>query len=56
MNRLKIAIQTKGRLNEESMHLIQEAGIDLTIGRRTLVAESKNFSMDALFLRDDDIL
>lgn len=55
MNRLKIAIQTKGRLNEDSMHLIQEAGIDLTIGRRTLVAESKNFPIDALFLRDDDI-
>ncbi len=54
-NRLKIAIQTKGRLNEESMHLIQEAGINLTIGRRTLVAESKNFPIDALFLRDDDI-
>ena len=54
-NRLKIAIQTKGRLNEESMHLIQEAGIDLAIGRRTLIAESKNFPMDALFLRDDDI-
>jgi ATP phosphoribosyltransferase len=35
--------------------LIKEAGIDLTIGRRTLVAESRNFPMDALFLRDDDI-
>lgn len=55
MNRLKIAIQTKGRLNEDSMHLIQEAGIDLNIGRRTLIAESKNFPIDALFLRDDDI-
>ncbi|KAF0238397.1 MAG: hypothetical protein FD181_1047 [Prolixibacteraceae bacterium] len=55
MNRLKIAIQTKGRLNEDSMQLIKEAGIDLTIGRRTLVAESRNFPMDALFLRDDDI-
>ncbi len=55
MNRLKIAIQTKGRLNEESMHLIHEAGIDLAIGRRTLIAESVNFPMDALFLRDDDI-
>jgi len=55
MNRLKIAIQTKGRLNEDSMQLIKELGIDLTIGRRTLVAESRNFPMDALFLRDDDI-
>jgi len=55
MNRLKIAIQAKGRLNEDSMQLIQEAGIDLSIGRRTLIAESKNFPIDALFLRDDDI-
>jgi len=55
MNRLKIAIQAKGRLNEDSMHLIQEAGIDLSIGRRALIAESKNFPIDALFLRDDDI-
>ncbi|MEZ5106297.1 MAG: ATP phosphoribosyltransferase [Draconibacterium sp.] len=54
-NRLKIAIQTKGRLNEDSMKLIQEAGIDLTLGRRTLISTSKNFPMDALFLRDDDI-
>ncbi len=54
-NRLKIAIQTKGRLNEDSMKLIHEAGIDLEPGRRTLVASAKNFPMDALFLRDDDI-
>ena len=54
-NRLKIAIQTKGRLNEDSMKLIQEAGIDLEMGRRTLVSSAKNFAMDALFLRDDDI-
>lgn len=55
MEKLKIAIQTKGRLNEDSMKLIKESGIDLAIGRRTLVAEAKNFPMDALFLRDDDI-
>ncbi len=54
-NRLKIAIQTKGRLNEDSMQLIEEAGIDLAIGRRKLVSSAKNFPMDALFLRDDDI-
>ena len=54
-NRLKIAIQTKGRLNEESMKLIQETGIKLDLGRRTLVATAKNFPIDALFLRDDDI-
>lgn len=54
-NKIKIAIQTKGRLNEDSMALINEAGIGLKMGRRTLVSEAKNFPMDALFLRDDDI-
>lgn len=54
-NKIKIAIQTKGRLNEESMELIRESGIDLTVGRRKLVSSAKNFPMEALFLRDDDI-
>lgn len=55
MEKIKIAIQTKGRLNEDSMSLINEAGIDLRVGRRKLVSEAKNFPMEALFLRDDDI-
>ncbi|MEN8118491.1 MAG: ATP phosphoribosyltransferase [Bacteroidota bacterium] len=54
-NKLKIAIQTKGRLNEDSMELINEAGIGLSIGKRKLISTAKNFPMDALFLRDDDI-
>lgn len=54
-NKIKIAIQTKGRLNEDSMGLINEAGIGLSIGKRKLVSTAKNFPMDALFLRDDDI-
>ncbi len=54
-NKIKIAIQTKGRLNEDSMTLINEAGIGLSVGRRKLVSEAKNFPMNALFLRDDDI-
>jgi ATP phosphoribosyltransferase len=37
------------------MQLIQEAGVDLAVGRRKLVSSAKNFPMDALFLRDDDI-
>ena len=54
-NKIKIAIQTKGRLNEDSIGLINEAGIGLSLGKRTLVSVAKNFPMDALFLRDDDI-
>jgi ATP phosphoribosyltransferase len=55
MEKLKIAMQTKGRLNEDSMQLIRESGIDLAVGRRKLVSEAGNFPMEALFLRDDDI-
>jgi ATP phosphoribosyltransferase len=54
-NKIKIAIQTKGRLNEDSMVLINESGIKITVGKRKLVAAAKNFPMEALFLRDDDI-
>ncbi|MGM0620578.1 MAG: ATP phosphoribosyltransferase [Bacteroidota bacterium] len=55
MEKLKIAIQTKGRLNEDSMELIRESGIELSMGRRKLVSTAGNFPMEALFLRDDDI-
>ncbi|SHJ91453.1 ATP phosphoribosyltransferase (homohexameric) [Tangfeifania diversioriginum] len=55
MEKLKIAIQTKGRLNEDSMELIRESGIDLSMGKRKLVSTAGNFPMEALFLRDDDI-
>ncbi len=54
-NILKIAVQTKGRLNNDSLMLIRESGIDLSVGRRKLAASAKNFPMEALFLRDDDI-
>jgi ATP phosphoribosyltransferase len=53
--KLKIAIQTKGRLNEDSMTLIRESGIELTPGRRKLISSAKNFPVETLFLRDDDI-
>lgn len=52
---LKIAIQTKGRLNEDSLKLIDEAGIKLPLSSRKLISIATNFPMEALFLRDDDI-
>ena len=52
---LKIAIQTKGRLNEDSLKLIDESGIKLPLGTRKLISIAANFPMEALFLRDDDI-
>lgn len=52
---LKIAIQTKGRLNEDSIRLIDEAGIKLPLSSRKLISTAANFPLEALFLRDDDI-
>lgn len=52
---LKIAVQTKGRLNEDSLKLIDEAGIKLPLSSRKLISTAINFPLEALFLRDDDI-
>jgi len=52
---LRIAIQTKGRLNEDSMSLLEETGIKFVSSSRRLISAAKNFPIEALFLRDDDI-
>lgn len=52
---LRIAVQSKGRLNEESMNLLAEAGIKLSSSKRTLLVPSTSFPVEVLFLRDDDI-
>ena len=55
MNKLKIALQKKGRLSEQSVELIQECGISLTNGARRLISVSGNFPLEIMYLRDDDI-
>lgn len=52
---LRIAVQSKGRLYDETMELLSEAGIKLTAGKRTLLVPARNFPVELLFLRDDDI-
>ena len=52
---LRIAIQAKGRLSDESLNLLQEAGIKLSAGKISLLVQSKSFPAEILFLRDDDI-
>ncbi|GHT49378.1 ATP phosphoribosyltransferase [Bacteroidia bacterium] len=52
---LRIAVQTKGRLNEDTVRLLTEAGIKLSIGKRNLLVASQTFPLELLFLRDDDI-
>ncbi|WP_455497900.1 ATP phosphoribosyltransferase [Coprobacter sp.] len=52
---LRIAVQSKGRLYEDTMELLTEAGIKLSSAKRTLLIPSRNFPIEVLFLRDDDI-
>ncbi len=52
---LRIAVQSKGRLYEDTMALLQEADIKLSTSKRTLLVQSSNFPVEVLFLRDDDI-
>lgn len=52
---LRIAIQAKGRLNEESMELLREIGINVDDSRRKYLAKADNFPVELLYLRDDDI-
>jgi len=55
MNKLKIAIQKKGRLSENSHKLLEECGIKFSNGANVLKTSAKNFPVELLFLRDDDI-
>lgn len=52
---LRIAVQSKGRLFEETMALLQEADIKIPSSKRILLVQSPNFPVEILFLRDDDI-
>ena len=52
---LRIAVQAKGRLHDETMMLLSESGIKLESGKRLLLVPSRNFPVEILFLRDDDI-
>lgn len=52
---LRIAVQAKGRLYDETMSFLNEADIKLSPTKRTLLVQSTNFPLEVLFLRDDDI-
>ena len=52
---LRIAVQSKGRLYEDTMHLLAEADIKVSASKRTLLVAAQNFPLEVLYLRDDDI-
>lgn len=52
---IKIAVQKSGRLSEKSLQLLKDCGIKFSNGTRKLTSKAKNFPLEILFLRDDDI-
>lgn len=55
INMLRIAVQSKGRLYDDTMNLLKEADIKVSASKRTLLVQSTNFPLEVLYLRDDDI-
>ena len=52
---LKLALQKKGRLSEKSLELLKLCGLDIETYSERLILSARNFNLDILFLRDDDI-
>jgi ATP phosphoribosyltransferase len=52
---LKLALQKKGRLSEKSLDLLRHCGLDIETYTERLIVTARNFRIDLLFLRDDDI-
>ena len=52
---LRIAVQSKGRLYEDTMALLKETGIKINKASRMLLVQSSNFPIEVLYMRDDDI-
>ena len=53
--KLRIAIQKAGRLNEDSLKILKDAGISIDNGKEQLKATSSNFPLEVLYLRNGDI-
>lgn len=54
-NNLKLAVQKEGRLTEDTISLLSSAGIEFDSYKQRLFVTCRNFPMEILYLRDDDI-
>ena len=55
MKTIKIAIQKSGRLNDQSVALLKNCGLNFENYKSSLISKVSNFPLEILFLRDDDI-
>ncbi|WP_300436181.1 ATP phosphoribosyltransferase [Christiangramia sp.] len=53
--KLRIAVQKSGRLFEDSIRILKDAGISIDNGKEQLKASSRNFPLEVMYLRNGDI-
>ena len=53
--RIKIAVQKKGRLTDHSIDLLERCGLKVTKSKDQLICYGENMPIDLLLVRDDDI-
>src|SRR5919206_326276 len=52
---VKLALQRSGRLSRSSTELLETVGLEFDSYRQKLFAACRNFDLELLFVRDDDI-
>jgi ATP phosphoribosyltransferase len=52
---LRLALPNKGRLADPAIDLLRDAGLELELGERRLSAAARNFPLELLFVRADDV-
>ncbi len=55
MKKIRIAVQKSGRLHDDSLNLLKDAGISVDNGKEQLKATSRNFPLEVFYLRNGDI-
>ena len=55
MNKIRIAVQKSGRLNQESLQLLKDCGVSIENGKDQLKATARNFPLEVFYLRNGDI-
>ncbi len=52
---LKLAIQKEGRLTDETLDFLRKSGLEFESYKQRLFSTCKNFPLEIIYLRDDDI-
>ena len=54
-SRIKLAIQKEGRLTDETLEFLRKSGLEFESYKQRLMSVCRNFPLEILFVRDNDI-